>query len=238
MKIELRKEKTSNKIEKKPFLKKSSFQFSKILQKKLFRTYFSLTVVKKRVSKMDTYESEKNCTTHSPVVQKKKTQKKKMEERKIATVIENPSFSTSTNGPSSDSTKKIDSPVQILNNSENSENSGVANQPNELNGPNEPISSNASSSNSSVVSHLKKIEEKFEIDEHIFTWNSDEFVFYDIETTWESPRDIIEFGAIVLDKYGLYEKRIYSTLIHSVNITDKSIECNGITREMVETKIK
>ncbi|MGB9499090.1 MAG: exonuclease domain-containing protein [Dissulfuribacterales bacterium] len=60
-----------------------------------------------------------------------------------------------------------------------------------------------------------------------------EIVFYDIETTIPST-DIIEFGAIVLDKAGLYENDSYSTLIQSNKISDWSIDCNGITMEMVK----
>ena len=60
-----------------------------------------------------------------------------------------------------------------------------------------------------------------------------EVVFYDLETTIP-PTDIIEFGAIVLDKTGLYERESYSTLIHSTKITPKSTECNGITLDMVK----
>ena len=60
-----------------------------------------------------------------------------------------------------------------------------------------------------------------------------EIVFYDIETTIP-PTDIIEFGAIVLDKTGLYEKESYSSLIASKKINQMSIECNGITPAMVK----
>lgn len=60
-----------------------------------------------------------------------------------------------------------------------------------------------------------------------------ELVFFDLETTIPAT-DIIEFGAIVLDKDGLYEKESYSTLIWSDKITDQSVECNGITREMLK----
>jgi DNA polymerase III epsilon subunit-like protein len=60
-----------------------------------------------------------------------------------------------------------------------------------------------------------------------------EIVFYDIETTIPST-DMIEFGAIVLDKTGLYEKESYSTLLKSNKINARSIECNGITFEMVK----
>ncbi len=60
-----------------------------------------------------------------------------------------------------------------------------------------------------------------------------EIVFFDIETTIP-PNDIIEFGAIVLDKSGLYEKESYSTMIYSDKITEWSIECNGITHEMIK----
>ncbi len=60
-----------------------------------------------------------------------------------------------------------------------------------------------------------------------------EVVFYDVETTIP-PTDILEFGAIVLDKTGLYEKESYSTLIHSERISQESIDYNGITPEMVK----
>ena len=59
-----------------------------------------------------------------------------------------------------------------------------------------------------------------------------EIVFFDIETTIPAT-DIIEFGAIVLDKVGLYEIESYSTLLFSDKITERSIDCNGITTAMV-----
>jgi DNA polymerase III epsilon subunit family exonuclease len=64
-----------------------------------------------------------------------------------------------------------------------------------------------------------------------------EIVFFDLETTIPQSKgegfDVIEFGAIVLDKVGLYEKESYSTLLHSERISKKSIDCNGITQQMV-----
>jgi hypothetical protein len=60
-----------------------------------------------------------------------------------------------------------------------------------------------------------------------------ELVFFDLETTIP-PTDIIEFGAIILDKDGLYEKESYSTLIWSDKVDDRSIKCNGITQEMLK----
>jgi DNA polymerase III epsilon subunit family exonuclease len=64
-----------------------------------------------------------------------------------------------------------------------------------------------------------------------------EIVFFDLETTIPQSKgekaDVIEFGAIVLDKVGLYEKESYSTLLHSEKISEKSIKCNGITAQMV-----
>lgn len=64
-----------------------------------------------------------------------------------------------------------------------------------------------------------------------------EIVFFDLETTIPERKgeqfDVIEFGAIVLDKVGLYEKESYSTLLHSEKISEKSIDCNGITKDMV-----
>jgi len=60
-----------------------------------------------------------------------------------------------------------------------------------------------------------------------------EIVFYDVETTVPAT-DMIEFGAIVLDKTGLYEKETYSTLIHSSRVDQRSVECNGITGEMLK----
>lgn len=60
-----------------------------------------------------------------------------------------------------------------------------------------------------------------------------EIVFYDLETTIPAV-DIIEFGAIVLDKVSLYEKDDYLTLIYSDKITKHSIDCNGITFSMVK----
>lgn len=43
---------------------------------------------------------------------------------------------------------------------------------------------------------------------------SHQIAFYDLETTIP-PTDVIEFGAVVLDKAGFYEVETYSTLIHS-----------------------
>ena len=60
-----------------------------------------------------------------------------------------------------------------------------------------------------------------------------ELVFFDLETTIP-PTDIIEFGAVILDKDGLYEKESYSTLIWSDKVDDRSITCNGITQEMLK----
>ena len=60
-----------------------------------------------------------------------------------------------------------------------------------------------------------------------------EVVFYDLETTIPAT-DIIEFGGIVLDKTGLFERESYSTLIKSEKITPRSTECNGITLDMVK----
>ena len=70
----------------------------------------------------------------------------------------------------------------------------------------------------------------------IDAWKSEkykELVFYDIETTIPCT-DMIEFGAIVVSKIGLFEIERYGTLIKSSNITKRSIECNGITENMVE----
>ncbi len=61
-----------------------------------------------------------------------------------------------------------------------------------------------------------------------------ELVFFDLETTWAPNADIIEFGAIILDKDGLYEKESYSTLIWSDKLTKPSIDFNGITHEMLK----
>lgn len=60
-----------------------------------------------------------------------------------------------------------------------------------------------------------------------------ELVFFDLETTIP-PIDIIEFGAVILDKDGLYEKESYSTLVWSDKVDTRSIECNGITHEMLK----
>jgi len=54
-----------------------------------------------------------------------------------------------------------------------------------------------------------------------------------LETTIPAT-DIIEFGAIVLDKSSLFEKETYTTLIKSSNITEKSTKANGITTEMLK----
>ncbi len=59
-----------------------------------------------------------------------------------------------------------------------------------------------------------------------------EIVFYDLETTIPQT-DMIEFGAIVLDGVSFVEIESYSTLIRSDRITQLSIDCNGITPEMV-----
>eukprot|EP01116_Phalansterium_solitarium_P025589 TRINITY_DN9862_c0_g1_i3.p2 TRINITY_DN9862_c0_g1~~TRINITY_DN9862_c0_g1_i3.p2 ORF type:complete len:684 (-),score=268.43 TRINITY_DN9862_c0_g1_i3:751-2802(-) len=61
-----------------------------------------------------------------------------------------------------------------------------------------------------------------------------EYVVYDVETTIPST-DIIEFGAVVLDAATLNEKHAYSTLLHSANITPKSIAANGITADDVKS---
>ncbi len=65
-----------------------------------------------------------------------------------------------------------------------------------------------------------------------------DIVFYDLETNIPPddsvPFEIIEFGAIVLDKAGLYEKESYSTLIYSELMDERSIACNGITFDMVK----
>ncbi len=60
-----------------------------------------------------------------------------------------------------------------------------------------------------------------------------EIVFYDLETTIP-PTDIIEFGAIVLDKTSLFEKESYSTLVKSDKISQRSIDCNGITLDTIQ----
>jgi DNA polymerase III epsilon subunit-like protein len=60
-----------------------------------------------------------------------------------------------------------------------------------------------------------------------------ELVFFDLETTFPPAVEIIEFGAVVLDKDGLYEKESYSTLIWSGRVDNRSIECNGITPEIL-----
>lgn len=66
---------------------------------------------------------------------------------------------------------------------------------------------------------------------------SREIAFYDLETTIPEkdgdPVDILEFGAIVLDQDGLYERESFSTLLRSDRITQRSMDCNGITPEMV-----
>jgi len=61
-----------------------------------------------------------------------------------------------------------------------------------------------------------------------------ELVFFDLETTWQPNAEIIEFGAIVLDKDGLYEKESYSTLVWSDRLSKDSIDFNGITQEMLK----
>lgn len=64
----------------------------------------------------------------------------------------------------------------------------------------------------------------------------DELVFYDIETTTfsqDNKKDVIEFAAITIATKGFYYKNSYSTLIHSSKVTNHSIQCNGITQEML-----
>ncbi len=61
-----------------------------------------------------------------------------------------------------------------------------------------------------------------------------ELVFFDLETTWAPNADIIEFGAVILDRNGLYEKEAYSTLVWSDKVSKLSIDCNGITQEMLK----
>jgi len=69
-----------------------------------------------------------------------------------------------------------------------------------------------------------------------------EIVFYDVETTIPFKKGqgyaMLEFGAVVVDKIGLYEKECFSTLIKpttdSAPITKRSIDCNGITDRMVQ----
>eukprot|EP00466_Bigelowiella_natans_P000923 jgi/Bigna1/74967/fgenesh1_pg.32_\ len=76
-----------------------------------------------------------------------------------------------------------------------------------------------------------------------------EIVFYDVETTIPFKKGqgyaMLEFGAVVVDKIGLYEKECFSTLIkpttgsnefmeNSAPITKRSIDCNGITDRIVQ----
>jgi len=64
-----------------------------------------------------------------------------------------------------------------------------------------------------------------------------EIVFYDVETTIPSGNgssyEMIEFGAVVLDKRSFAVKVSYQTLIKSDKITTRSREVNKITEEMV-----
>jgi hypothetical protein len=46
--------------------------------------------------------------------------------------------------------------------------------------------------------------------------------------------DVIEFGCVVLDKQGLFEKQRFQTLLKSSKISKKSIEINHITEQMVK----
>jgi len=62
--------------------------------------------------------------------------------------------------------------------------------------------------------------------------NATEIVFYDLETTVPCI-DVIEFGAIVVDKQTLVIKDRYETLIQSNRVTKRSISFNGITNEML-----
>eukprot|EP01114_Cavostelium_apophysatum_P016472 TRINITY_DN4694_c0_g1_i1.p1 TRINITY_DN4694_c0_g1~~TRINITY_DN4694_c0_g1_i1.p1 ORF type:complete len:439 (-),score=101.56 TRINITY_DN4694_c0_g1_i1:12-1298(-) len=63
---------------------------------------------------------------------------------------------------------------------------------------------------------------------------SNEIVFYDLETTIGKEMDIIEFGAITLDKNGLFMKNSFTTLLRSSKITNRSTSSNGITFAMVQ----
>ena len=47
------------------------------------------------------------------------------------------------------------------------------------------------------------------------------------------PDDIIEFGAIVLSKTGLFEVSRYSTLVYSEKVTEQSVKANGIISSLL-----
>lgn len=51
-----------------------------------------------------------------------------------------------------------------------------------------------------------------------------DIVFYDVETTIPND-DIIEFAAIVVDRFGLFEKERYTTLVNSQKISKVSLKC-------------
>ncbi|KAH3766331.1 protein NEN1 [Pelomyxa schiedti] len=67
---------------------------------------------------------------------------------------------------------------------------------------------------------------------------AEEIAFYDLETTIPSStykeRDVLEFGAVVVNKKTLREVDSFSTLVFSPNVTARSVECNKITKEMLQ----
>lgn len=57
-----------------------------------------------------------------------------------------------------------------------------------------------------------------------------DIVFYDVETTIPND-DIIEFAAIVIDRFGLFEKERYTTLIKSEKISKVSLSAPNNQRD-------
>jgi DNA polymerase III epsilon subunit-like protein len=84
-------------------------------------------------------------------------------------------------------------------------------------------------SSDSVAAAIRKVEAG---------WNLCQFasascrtiVFYDLETTIP-PTDIIEFGAVVLDRESFSEIEDFETLVHSKKVTPRSKKANGISSE-------
>jgi len=80
-----------------------------------------------------------------------------------------------------------------------------------------------------------------------FQWENKPFAFFDIETTQigdpESGKidiekqDIIEFAVVILDRFGLYERQTFQTLIYG-EINEYSNRINNISVEMVQNAPK
>jgi len=63
----------------------------------------------------------------------------------------------------------------------------------------------------------------------------EQIVFYDLETTTEAEKEIIEFGAVVVDKKGWFEISSFSTLLNAdAKVSPFSVKINGITSAMLK----